>query len=83
LVFQEQPPAQDQPPAQVQAQLTAEQHLSAKTSTVLTWCFRGDRRALAAIGSEKERAISSVTLMELVQGARSLVEVAEIRLSAR
>lgn len=46
---------------------------------VLTWCFCGDQRALAAIGSEKERAISIISLMELVQGARSLVEVAEIR----
>ena len=46
---------------------------------VLIWCFRGDQRALAAIESEKERAISIISLMELVQGARSMVEVAEIR----
>lgn len=31
------------------------------------------------IGSERERALSIVSFMELVQGARSLVEVREIR----
>lgn len=46
---------------------------------ILIWCFRGNRRALETIGSERERALSIVSLMELVQGARSLVEVREIR----
>jgi len=46
---------------------------------ILIWCFRGNRRALEMIGSEQERAVSIVSFMELVQGARSLVEVREIR----
>jgi predicted nucleic acid-binding protein len=46
---------------------------------VLIWCFRGNRRALEMIGSDLERALSIVSFMELVQGARSLTEVREIR----
>jgi len=46
---------------------------------ILIWCFRGNPRALEMIGSEQERALSIVSFMELVQGARSLVEVREIR----
>ena len=46
---------------------------------VLIWCFRGDSRALKMIGAEPERALSIVSFMELVQGARSLGEVREIR----
>ena len=46
---------------------------------ILIWCFRGNRRALEMIGSEQERAVSIVSFMELVQGARTLVEVREIR----
>jgi predicted nucleic acid-binding protein len=46
---------------------------------ILIWCFRGNRKALEVIGSEQERAVSIVTFMELVQGARSLIEVREIR----
>jgi predicted nucleic acid-binding protein len=46
---------------------------------ILIWCFRGSRRALETIGSEQERALSIVSLMELVQGARSLVEIGQIR----
>ena len=46
---------------------------------ILIWCFRGNRKALEMIGSEPERAVSIVSFMELVQGARSLVEVREIR----
>jgi predicted nucleic acid-binding protein len=48
-------------------------------SDILIWCFRGNRKALEMIGSEQERALSIVSYMELVQGARSLVEVREIR----
>jgi len=46
---------------------------------ILIWCFRGNRRALEMIGSEQERAVSIVSFMELVQGARSLVELREMR----
>jgi predicted nucleic acid-binding protein len=46
---------------------------------ILIWCFRGDRKALETIGSQPERALSIVSFMELVQGARSLVEVRDIR----
>jgi predicted nucleic acid-binding protein len=46
---------------------------------VLIWCFRGNRRALGMIGSDRERFLSIVSFMELVQGARSLTEVKEIR----
>ena len=46
---------------------------------ILIWCFCGNRRALEMIGSEQERALSIVSFMELVQGARSLVEFGEIR----
>lgn len=46
---------------------------------ILIWCFRGNPRALEMIGTEQDRAVSIVSLMELVQGARSLVEVREIR----
>ena len=46
---------------------------------ILIWCFRGKRSALETIASERERALSIVSFMELVQGARSLGEVREIR----
>ncbi len=46
---------------------------------ILIWCFRGDRRALDFIGSEQERALSIVSFMELIQGARFALEVREIR----
>jgi len=41
---------------------------------VLIWCFRGNERAAAAIKEELEREISAVSLMELLQGARSKEE---------
>ncbi len=46
---------------------------------ILIWYFRGNRSALETIGAERERALSIVSFMELVQGARSLGEVREIR----
>jgi predicted nucleic acid-binding protein len=46
---------------------------------ILIWCFRGNRSALETIGSERERALSIVSFMELVQGARSPGEAREIR----
>ena len=46
---------------------------------ILIWCFRGNRKALELIGAERERALSIVSFMELVQGARSLMELREIR----
>jgi predicted nucleic acid-binding protein len=41
---------------------------------VIIWCFRGNERAAAAIKEELEREISTVSLMELLQGARSKQE---------
>jgi len=41
---------------------------------VIIWCFRGNERAAAAIKEELEREISAVSLMELLQGARSKEE---------
>jgi len=45
---------------------------------ILIWCFRGNQRALETIGSAQERALSIVSFMELMQDARSLVELREI-----
>jgi len=42
---------------------------------VLVWFLRGDRAALRLIESQAERAISVVSAMELMQGARSLGEI--------
>ncbi len=41
---------------------------------VIIWYFRGNERAAAAIKEEGEREISTVTLMELLQEARSKQE---------
>ncbi len=38
---------------------------------VLIWYFRGNEKAAAVIRAEKEREISAVTLMELLQGAKN------------
>ena len=42
---------------------------------VLIWVFRGDRRAAACVDGCEDRAISIVSLMELLQGARDRQEV--------
>jgi len=46
---------------------------------VLIWFFRGDPKAAEALETERERAISIVSLMELYQGARSKNEIAAMR----
>jgi len=45
---------------------------------VLVWFLRGDSAAVRLIESQSERAISVVTAMELLQGARSRGEIKEI-----
>jgi hypothetical protein len=47
---------------------------------VLVWFLRGDSAAVRLIESQSERAISVVTAMELLQGARSRGEIKEIHL---
>jgi len=46
---------------------------------VLIWFFRGDRRAAELIESVPEREASIISLMELIQGARSRTEIRVIR----
>src|SRR5436309_481601 len=46
---------------------------------VLVWLFKDDPIAIRLVQDESERAISIVTLMELVQGARSPAEAMSIR----
>jgi predicted nucleic acid-binding protein len=46
---------------------------------VLIWLGRGDRRAATTVAECSERHVSSISLMELIQGARSQAEVAQIR----
>lgn len=46
---------------------------------VLIWFLRGDASAARFIHSVPDRAISIISLMELIQGARSKAEVAAIR----
>ena len=45
---------------------------------VLIWFFRGDRTAGRAVDTEPARRVSIVCLMELLQGARSKKESAEL-----
>jgi predicted nucleic acid-binding protein len=45
---------------------------------VLIWFLRGDRAAARLIESQSDRAISIVSAMELLQGARSRGEIKEI-----
>jgi len=42
---------------------------------VLIWFLRGDSEAARLIGSQSDRAISAVSAMELLQGARSRDEI--------
>lgn len=46
---------------------------------VLIWCLRGNIKAAKAIDAVPERAISVVTYMELLQGARDKRELKSIR----
>jgi predicted nucleic acid-binding protein len=46
---------------------------------VLIWFLRGDSAAARLIEAAADRAISIVSLMELIQGARSTPEVSTIR----
>jgi hypothetical protein len=46
---------------------------------VLIWFLRGDAQAADLIESQADRALSVVSYMELVQGARSPAEVTAIR----
>lgn len=50
---------------------------------VLIWASRGNLRAARAIDAAENRALSIVSLMELLQGARSKVESRQIQESLR
>jgi predicted nucleic acid-binding protein len=46
---------------------------------VLIWFFRGDQKAAKLMELQAERAVSIISLMELLQGARSGAEIRVIR----
>ncbi len=46
---------------------------------VMIWAFRGNDKALDAIDAANERAISSVTYMELLQGVRNKHEMTSMK----
>ena len=50
---------------------------------VLIWASRGNPKAAHAIDRARERAISIVSFMELMQGARSKIEARKIKQSLR
>ena len=50
---------------------------------VLIWASRGNLRAARTIDAATDRALSIVSLMELLQGARSRLEARQIRQSLR
>lgn len=50
---------------------------------VLIWASRGNQRAARLIDSSPERALAIISFMELVQGARSKLELRQIRQSLR
>jgi hypothetical protein len=50
---------------------------------VLIWATRGNAKAARTIDAVTDRALSIVSLMELVQGARSKLEARQIRQSLR
>lgn len=50
---------------------------------VLIWALRGNLRAARVIDAANDRAISLISLMELLQGARSKLEVRQIQQSLR
>ena len=46
---------------------------------VLIWIFRGNEKAAKAVDASPDRAVSSVTYMELLQGARDKRELKSIQ----
>ena len=48
-------------------------------SDVLIWTLRGNEKAAQAIEQDEERAVSILSCMELIQGARNKAELAVIR----
>ncbi len=50
-------------------------------TAVLIWASRGNPRAACVIDAAVDRALSNVSLMELFQGARSKLEVRQIKQS--
>jgi predicted nucleic acid-binding protein len=50
---------------------------------VLIWALRGNLRAARAIDAARDRALSIVSFMELIQGARSKLDARQIRQSLR
>lgn len=50
---------------------------------VLLWASRGNKNAARAIDAAPDRAVAIVSFMELLQGARSKLEVRQIRQSLR
>jgi len=44
-------------------------------SDVLIWASRGDAEAIALVNSTRDRAVSIVTVMEILQGVRSKLEM--------
>ena len=50
---------------------------------VLIWASRGNERAARAIDAAPDRALAIVSLMELLQGARSKLEARQIQQSLR
>jgi predicted nucleic acid-binding protein len=50
---------------------------------VLIWASRGSEKAARAIDAAPDRALAIVSLMELLQGARSKLEVRQILQSLR
>ncbi len=52
-------------------------------SDVLIWLSRGDRDAIDAVDSTPDRALSVVTMMEILQGVRSKTEMRQTQESLR
>ena len=50
---------------------------------VLIWATRGNRRAARSIDAAANRELSIISLMELLQGARSKLEIRQIQQSLR
>ena len=50
---------------------------------VLIWASRGNEKAARLIDSSPDRSLAIVSLMELIQGARSKLELRQLRQSLR